>query len=116
RLVYERMKEALAARGVARQALLLPEVVELDEAVAARIASRAAELAEFGLVVETFGPGGVVVRAVPALLPGLDVAALVRALADELAEWGDTLALKERIETVCGRRSCHTSVRAGRRL
>jgi DNA mismatch repair protein MutL len=116
RLVYEQMKEALAAHGVARQTLLLPEVVELDEAGAARLAARAEELAEFGLMLEPFGPGAVVVREVPALLPGLDVAALVRDLADELAEWGDALALKERIETVCGTLACHTSVRAGRRL
>jgi DNA mismatch repair protein MutL len=116
RLVYERMKEALAARGVARQALLLPEVVELDEAAAARLAARAAELAEFGLVIEPFGPGAVVVREVPALLPGVDVKALARDLADELAEWGDAMALQERIETVCGTLACHTSVRAGRRL
>ena len=116
RLVYERMKEALAAKGVARQALLLPEIVELDDTGAARLAARAAELAEFGLVLEPFGPGAVVVREVPALLPGLDVGALVRDLADELAEWGDTLALKERIETVCGTLACHTSVRAGRHL
>lgn len=116
RLVYERMKEGLAAHGVARQALLLPEVVELDEASAARLGARAAELAEFGLVIEPFGPGAVVVREVPALLPELDIGGLVRDLADELAEWGDTLALKERIETVCGTLACHTSVRAGRRL
>jgi DNA mismatch repair protein MutL len=116
RLVYERMKEGLAAHGVARQALLLPEVVELDEAGAARLTARAMELAEFGLVLEPFGAGAVVVREVPAILPGLDVAGLVRDLADELAEWGDTLALKERIETVCGTLACHTSVRAGRRL
>jgi DNA mismatch repair protein MutL len=116
RLVYERMKEALAAQGVARQALLLPEIVELDETGAGRLAARAGELAEFGLVLEPFGPGAVVVREVPALLPGLDVGALVRDLADELAEWGDTLALKERIETVCGTLACHTSVRAGRHL
>ena len=116
RLVYEKMKEALAARGIARQALLLPEVVELDEPAAARLAARFEELAEFGLVLEPFGPGAVVVREVPALLPGVDVAALVRDLADELAEWGDALALKERIETVCGTLACHTSVRAGRRL
>jgi DNA mismatch repair protein MutL len=116
RLVYEKMKEALAARGVARQALLLPEIVEVDEAAATRLAGRAEELAEFGLVLEPFGPGAVVVREVPALLPGVDVGALVRDLADELAEWGDALALKERIETVCGTLACHTSVRAGRRL
>ena len=116
RLVYERMKEALATQGVGRQALLLPEIVELDETAAARLAARAEELAEFGLVLEPFGPGAVVVREIPALLPGLDVGALVRDLADELAEWGDTLALKERIETVCGTLACHTSVRAGRHL
>jgi DNA mismatch repair protein MutL len=116
RLVYERMKAALAARGVARQALLLPEVVELDETAAARLTARAAELAEFGLTLEPFGPGAVVVREVPALLPGLDVRALLRDLADELAEWGDAMALKERIETVCGTLACHTSVRAGRHL
>jgi DNA mismatch repair protein MutL len=116
RIVHERMKAALAARGVARQVLLLPEVVELDASLAARLAARAAELAEFGLVLEGFGPGAVVVREVPALLPGLDIAALVRDLAGELAEWDDTLALKERIDSVCGTLACHTSVRAGRRL
>src|ERR1700730_4206521 len=116
RLVYERMKEALAARGVARQALLLPEVVELDETGAVRLATRAAELAEFGLLIEPFGPGAGVGRGGPALLTGLRVPPLGRDLADELAEWGATLALKERIETVCGTLACHTSVRAGRRL
>ncbi|HEY3910294.1 MAG TPA: DNA mismatch repair endonuclease MutL [Stellaceae bacterium] len=116
RLVHERLKADLARRGVARQTLLLPEIVELGEAAAARLAARAAELAEFGLVIEGFGPGAVVVREVPALLPGLDVGALVRDLADELAEWGDALSLKEQIETVCGTLACHTSVRAGRRL
>jgi len=116
RLVHERIKADLARRGVARQTLLLPEIVELDEGGAARVAARAAELAEFGLVLEAFGPGAVVVREVPALLPGLDVAALVRDLADELAEWGDALSLKERVESVCGTLACHTSVRAGRHL
>jgi DNA mismatch repair protein MutL len=116
RLVYERMKEALGRHGVARQTLLLPEIVELDPAHAERLAARAAELAEFGLVLEAFGAGAVIVREVPALVGGLDVAALVRDLADELAEWGDALALKERIESVCGTLACHSSVRAGRRL
>jgi DNA mismatch repair protein MutL len=116
RLVYERMKEQLARHGVARQSLLLPEIVELDPALATRLAARAEELAEFGLVLEPFGTGAVIVREVPALVPGLDVKALVRDLADELAEWGDALALKERIEHVCGTLACHSSVRAGRRL
>jgi DNA mismatch repair protein MutL len=116
RLVYERMKEQLARHGVARQTLLLPEIVELDPTLAARLAARAEELAEFGLVLEPFGQGAVIVREVPALVPGLDVKSLVRDLADELAEWGDALALKERIEHVCGTLACHSSVRAGRRL
>ena len=116
RLVHERIKADLARHGVARQTLLLPEIVELDEGVAARLAARAVELAEFGLVIEAFGPGAVVVREVPALLTGLDVAGLVRDLADELTEWGDALSLKERVETVCGTLACHTSVRAGRHL
>jgi DNA mismatch repair protein MutL len=73
-------------------------------------------LAELGLVVEAFGPGAVVVREVPALLGEVDVQGLVRDLADELAELGEALALKERLEHVCGTLACHGSVRAGRRL
>jgi len=116
RIVHERMKEALAARGVARQALLIPEVVELDPSLATRLVARSDELAEFGLVLEEFGAGAVVVREVPALLPGLAIADLVRDLAEELAEWDDALSLKERIDSVCGTLACHTSVRAGNRL
>jgi DNA mismatch repair protein MutL len=116
RLVHERLKQALATHGVKRQSLLLPEIVELGETEAERLAARAAELGEFGLILEKFGTGAVVVREVPAILPRLDVAALVRDLADELAEWGEALSLKERVETVCGTLACHTSVRAGRRL
>jgi DNA mismatch repair protein MutL len=116
RIVHERMKEALAARGVARQVLLLPEVVELDPSLASRLVARAEELAEFGLVLEGFGAGAIVVREVPALIPGLEIAALVRDLAEELAEWDDALSLKERIDSVCGTLACHTSVRAGNRL
>ncbi len=87
--------------------LLLPEVVELDEAAADRLAARAAELAELGLVLEKFGRGAVVVREVPALLGETDVQGLVRDLADELAELGDALALKEKLEEVCGTMACH---------
>jgi len=116
RLVYERMKEHLGNGGVKRQLLLLPEVVELDEADASRLVARAAELAELGLVIEAFGPGAVVVREVPALLGETDTAGLVRDLADELAEFGEALALKERLESISGTLACHGSVRAGRRL
>ncbi|HLI12884.1 MAG TPA: DNA mismatch repair endonuclease MutL [Alphaproteobacteria bacterium] len=116
RLVYERMKRALGDAGVRRQALLIPEVVELDAAAAERLAARAPELAELGLVLEPFGTGAVVVREVPALLGECDVTGLVRDLADELAELGQALSLKERLEAVCGTLACHGSVRAGRRL
>jgi DNA mismatch repair protein MutL len=116
RLVYERMKEALERNGVARQILLLPEIVELDSALATRVTGRAEELAQFGLVLEPFGTGAVIVREVPALVPGLDIKSLIRDLADEIEEWGDAMALQERVEHVCGTLACHSSVRAGRRL
>jgi DNA mismatch repair protein MutL len=116
RLVYERMKAELAESGVQRQILLLPDVVELDEPSAERLAARAEQLAELGLVVEPFGPGALVVRETPALLGEVNVQGLLRDLADDLAELGDTLGLRERLEQVCGTLACHGSVRAGRRL
>jgi DNA mismatch repair protein MutL len=116
RLVYERMKAQAEGQGVARQALLSPEVVELDPADAARICARADELADLGLVLEAFGPGAVLVRETPALLGDTDVIGLVRDIADDLAENGAALALKERMAAVCGAMACHGSIRAGRRL
>ena len=116
RLVYERMKAALAAGGIARQILLLPEVVELDEQAIHRLLPRLGELSELGLAVEAFGPGALVVREVPALLGDVDVRGLLRDLADELAEYDQHLSLKERLEDVCSTMACHGSVRAGRRL
>jgi DNA mismatch repair protein MutL len=116
RLLHERLKDQLEADGVKRQALLLPEVVDVGEDGARRLAARAAELAEMGLVLEPFGLGAVVVRETPAVLGEVDIQGLVRDLADELAELGDHLSLKEKVEEVCGTLACHTSVRAGRRL
>ena len=116
RLVYERMKKALANGGIARQPLLIPEVVDLDPSEVTRVSERAAELADLGLVIEAFGPDAVVVREVPAMLGKLDVKGLVRDLADEIAETGNALSLKERLEEVSGTLACHMSVRAGRRL
>jgi DNA mismatch repair protein MutL len=116
RLVYEDMKAQMAAGGVARQALLLPEVVELDPAEAERICARREELAELGLAVEPFGAGAVLVRETPALLGDTDVAGLVRDIADDLAENGAPLVLGERLAQVCSTMACHGSVRAGRRL
>jgi len=116
RLVYERMKQHLDSGRVPRQVLLLPEVVELGEAEAARLSARSAELAELGLVLEGFGGGAVVVREVPALLGDVAVQTLVRDLADALAEYDSVQPLKDRLEDVCGTMACHGSVRAGRRL
>lgn len=116
RLVYERMKAALAEGGIARQGLLIPEVVEMDEGPCERLLAKAADLAQMGLVIEPFGPGAVVVREMPALLGDCDIQGLVRDLADQLSEWGEALALDDRLAHVCGTFACHTSVRAGRKL
>ena len=116
RLVYERMKAAIAESGVKRQSLLIPEIVEMDEDAVRRLVARADDLAELGLVLEGFGHGAVAVRESPALLGDTNIAGLVKDLADELAEFGEHLSLKERLEEVCGTMACHGSVRAGRRL
>jgi len=116
RVVLERMKQALESGSVKRQPLLIPEVVELDEAAATRLLAHADELAKLGLVVESFGPGTVLVRETPAPLGELDAKKLVRDLADELAESDAALSLKERLDHVAATIACHMSVRAGRRL
>jgi len=116
RLVYERMKASLAASGVARQILLIPDIVELDESAVDALTARAAELARYGLVVEQFGPGAVAVRETPGLLGEINAGALVRDLAEHLAEWDETLPLERRLLAVASRMACHGSVRAGRRL
>ena len=116
RLVEERIKRGLAADGVARQGMLIPEVVELEDAAAERLLARAPELAEMGLVVEAFGNGAVVVRETPALLGEIDIQGLVQDMADDLAELDDAIALRDRIGDVCATMACHGSVRAGRRL
>jgi DNA mismatch repair protein MutL len=116
RLVYERMKASLADSGVGRQILLIPDIVELDAADVETLTARAAELARYGLVIEPFGPGAVAVRETPALLGEIDAGALVRDLAEHLAEWDETLPLERRVLAVASRMACHGSVRAGRRL
>jgi DNA mismatch repair protein MutL len=116
RLVYEDIKAQMAGGEVARQALLLPEVVELDPAEAERLCARADDLAKLGLALEPFGPGAVLVRETPALLGETDVAGLVRDIADDLAENDAPLILGERLAEVCSTMACHGSVRAGRRL
>ena len=116
RLVYERMKTAMADKGVERQALLIPDIVDLGETDAARILARAEELAEMGLIIEPFGTGAIAVRETPALLGEMDIQGLLRDLADDISEYDEALSLKEKFEHVCGTMACHGSVRAGRRL
>jgi DNA mismatch repair protein MutL len=116
RIVYERMKAAIEKTGVARQILLIPEIVELDETDTARLAARAEELARFGLVIETFGPGAVAVRETPSMLGDVDVRGLINDLAEHAAEWDDALPLERRLMHVSATMACYGSVRAGRRL
>ena len=116
RLVYERLKAALDKTGVARQILLIPEIVELDEADVERLTARADELARYGLVIEPFGPGAVAVRETPSLLGEIDAAAMLRDLADHMAEWDEALPLERRLLHVAATMACHGSVRAGRSL
>jgi len=116
RIVYERLKEAIAKAGVPRQILLIPEIVELDEADVERLVSHADELSRYGLVIEAFGPGAVALRETPALLGEIDGAGLIRDLAEHIDEWDETLPLERRLMQVASSMACHGSVRAGRRL
>ena len=116
RLVYEKLKTALLNGGVATQGLLVPAIVTLDPDDAELLHSRAAELAELGLVLEGFGEGAVAVRETPALLGDTDIDGLVKDLAAELRADGTARALKDRLEAIASRMACHGSVRSGRRL
>ncbi|MGI4878953.1 MAG: DNA mismatch repair endonuclease MutL, partial [Janthinobacterium lividum] len=116
RLTLERMKAARAGGSIAAQALLLPQVVEVDENAAAHLVEHAADFAALGLDIEGFGPKAVLVRATPALLGAVDATALVRDLADDLAAFDAAPGLAERLDAVAATMACHGSVRAGRTL
>jgi DNA mismatch repair protein MutL len=119
RLVCERLKRSFANGGIARQLLLIPEVVELDGAAASSLCAAAAELERLGLAIEPFGPAAVLVREVPSLLGTCDIKGLLKDLADELAEAEDNARLglvAEKLDHVLSTMACHGSVRAGRRL
>lgn len=116
RLTLERMRRAMEGQGVAAQALLLPEVVELDEPACDRLEARIEELRDFGLELERFGPAAMLVRASPAMLGQGDVQGLVADLADDLAAYDSALSLRERLDLVAATMACHGSVRAGRAL
>ncbi|WBU56856.1 DNA mismatch repair endonuclease MutL [Paracoccus sediminicola] len=116
RLVYERLKTLADENGITSQSLLIPEIVELPEEDAARVLSVAEDLAALGLHVEPFGGGAVAVREIPALLGKLDAAALIRDIADDLADQGASDRLKARVDAVLSSMACHGSVRSGRRM
>jgi DNA mismatch repair protein MutL len=116
RLTHEAIRQQMVDGGVRSQALLLPAVVELAAGDAARLLARADDLARLGLELEAFGPGAVLVRALPAALGAPEPAPLLRDLADELAEMEEATALDARLDAVIARMACHGSIRAGRRL
>ena len=116
RIVYERLKAAGEGKAIARQMLLIPEIVDLPAEDTARILARAEELAEIGLIVDAFGPGAIAVTETPALLGEIDATALLRDIADDLAEWDETTRLSERLDHVAATMACYGSVRSGRRL
>ena len=116
RLVYEQLKAALTQDKLPAQLLLIPEIVDLSEDDADRLASQSELLERFGLQLERFGPGAVAVRGTPSILGETNAAALVRDLADELAENDSTEGLRARLDRVASSMACHGSVRAGRRM
>jgi DNA mismatch repair protein MutL len=116
RLVYEKLKRQMAENGVTSQALLIPEIVEMPEGDAACLLDMADDLARFGLHIESFGPGTIAIRETPAILGQCDARALVLDILDELADQGDGLTLRSRIEAILSRVACHGSIRSGRRM
>ncbi len=116
RLVLEQMKSTLGKKEIARQKLLIPEIVHLSEAMAEALLARKDELLELGFCIESFGSETIIVRETPAMLGEIDVQGLVRELSDNISEYGETLALREKIDQLSGTIACHGSVRAGRVL
>ncbi|WP_319411188.1 DNA mismatch repair endonuclease MutL [uncultured Cohaesibacter sp.] len=116
RLVYEKLKASLAAKGIARQGLLIPHVVEMEEDEVQRLLDAGEELERLGLTLESFGPGAVAVRETPAILGKPNIERLVRDIADDLAEWDKSTRVEEKILHVAATMACHGSVRSGRRL
>ena len=116
RLVYERLKAALASKNVATQMLLIPDIVDLPEEDVDRLEARSGELADLGLHLERFGPGAICVRETPALLGDTDISGLVRDIADDLADLDASTRLAERLDYVAATMACHGSVRSGRWL
>jgi DNA mismatch repair protein MutL len=116
RLTEERLRDEFLAGRIAAQPLLVPVVVDFSPGEAARLLAEADTLAKLGLEIESFGPGAILVRAVPAALKNPDAAGLLRDLAEEFVESDAPLALEARLDAALARLACHRSIRAGRRL
>ena len=115
-MVYEELKEFRAQKSVARQALLIPEVIELSNDERAMILENAGDLAEFGLIIEGFGEGAIAVQEVPAILGEIDTKSLVMDVIDELSEHKTTTEVQSRIDAILSRVACHGSIRSGRQM
>jgi DNA mismatch repair protein MutL len=116
RLVYEKLKHQMAENGVAAQALLIPEIVEMSADDAARLLDIAPDLTRLGLTIEPFGGGAIAVRETPAILGSVNARALLLDILDELADQGDSQSVQARIEAILSRVACHGSIRSGRRM
>ena len=114
RLVYEKLKRQMAENGVAAQALLIPEIVDLSASDCARLLEVAEDLARFGLGIEAFGGSAIAVRETPAILGTVDAKAMVLDILDELADQNESNTLQARIEAILSRVACHGSIRSGR--
>ncbi|WP_296425666.1 DNA mismatch repair endonuclease MutL [Yoonia sp.] len=116
RLVYEKLKRQMAENGVAAQALLIPEIVEMTTGEAEQLLEIAADLSRLGLTLEPFGGGAIAVRETPAILGEVNAAAMLRDILDELADQNDSASVQAKIEAILSRVACHGSVRSGRRM
>ncbi|SLN60281.1 DNA mismatch repair protein MutL [Falsiruegeria litorea R37] len=116
RLVYEKLKTQMAENGVAAQALLIPEIVELSDGDCSRLLEVADHLSKFGLTIEAFGGNAVAVRETPAILGEVNARAMILDILDELADQGESQMVQARIEAILSRVACHGSIRSGRRM
>ncbi|MEO0371566.1 MAG: DNA mismatch repair endonuclease MutL [Pseudomonadota bacterium] len=116
RLIYEDLKAQMSENGVAAQALLIPDIVELSEADAARLLEEAGALSDLGFTIESFGPGSIAVRETPAILGPVDATAILRDVLDEIYDQGESATIRSKIEAILSRIACYGSIRSGRRM
>jgi len=116
RLVYENLKTQMSENGVAAQALLIPEIIEMSDADSAQLLSVADDLSRFGLTIEPFGGGAIAVRETPAILGEVNAEAMLRDILDELSDQGSSTLVQEKLEAILSRVACHGSIRTGRQM